>query len=230
MPAQIISRRRIIGITILLLGGLFAIWALRPETPPDPRDPRWAKNPPAEQDRATRAYLASIHDVYRWKNVWPADGEFLHDTLVERGYRRGLEIGTSNGYSAIWMGMALQKTGGHLITVEIDPELAARARQNFKQMKMEEIIELQEGDAFKVIPELEGTFDFVFIDAWKEDYLRYFQLVYPRVRPGGAILAHDVVWHAQRMDDFLHTIQSHPGLDTRIATVSGAGISVSIKR
>jgi predicted O-methyltransferase YrrM len=181
-------------------------------------------------DGEIRAYLDEIHGQRGMMNVPRVDGEFLHDFIVERGYTQGLEIGTSNGYSATWMGMALRKTGGKLVTLEIDKRRASLARENFARVKLEDVIELREGDALEIVPQLAGPFDFVFIDAWKRDYIRYFEMLFPRVRPGGAILGHNVLSHGSDMQDFLEVIQNHPDLDTRIDRRSRAGISVSIKR
>ncbi len=189
-----------------------------------------AENRDRPDEAAIRAYLDEIHGQPRMWNVPRADGEFLHDFILEHGYRRGLEIGTSNGYSAIWMGMALRKTGGKLTTVEIDRERASRARKNFARVGLEEVIELREGDALEIVPELEGPFDFVFIDAWKQDYIRYFRMTYPKVRAGGAILAHNVVSHHADMQDFLEVVENHPDLETWVDRRSQAGISVSLKR
>lgn len=181
-------------------------------------------------DARIRAILDEIHGRPGMMNVPRVDGEFLHDFIVERGYQRGLEIGTSNGYSAIWMGMALRKTGGRLLTLEINRERAALARTNFARVGLEGVIELREGDALKIVPELEGPFDFVFIDAWKQDYIRYFRMLFPKVRAGGAILAHNVLSHGDEMQDFLEAVENHPDLETWIERRSRAGISVSIKR
>ncbi len=180
-------------------------------------------------DGEIRAFLDEIHGKRGMMNVPRVDGEFLHDFIVERGYKRGLEIGTSNGYSAIWMGMALRKTGGKLVTLEIDKRRAALARENFARVKLGEVIELREGDALEIIPGLSGPFDFVFIDAWKPDYIRYFEMIYPKVRVGGAIFAHNVLSHGSEMRDFLEEIEKHPDLDTHIDRRSRAGISVSVK-
>lgn len=191
----------------------------------------WATQTEAKlDDRAIRAYLDQIHGQRGMMNVSRGDGEFLHDFIVEHGYRRGLEIGTSNGYSAIWMGMALRKTGGKLITVEINSRRAALARQNFERVGLHDVIELRRGDALEVIPQLQGPFDFVFIDARKEEYIKYLQLVYPKVRRGGAILAHNVLSRSRGIQDFLEAIQNHPHLETRIERRSWAGISVSLKQ
>jgi predicted O-methyltransferase YrrM len=163
-------------------------------------------------------------------NVPRVDGEFLHDFIVERGYKRGLEIGTSNGYSAVWIALGLRKTRGRLITLEIDARRADLAADNFKRLGLLPYIELRRGDALKLIPAIEGPFDFVFIDAWKEDYPRYFELVFPTVRSGGAILAHNVASHGAELKGFVEMLQKHPQLETRIDRRSSAGLSVSIKK
>ena len=206
-----VTRRLMVGI--LLMAASLALWA---ESGLD--------------DAAIRAYLDRIHGRAGMMNVPQADGEFLHHFILEHNYKRGLEVGTSNGYSAIWMGMALRQTGGRLLTLEIDQRRAGLARENFRAVGLEEVIELREGDALKIIPELEGPFDFVFIDAWKPDYIRYFDMLYPKLRPGGAILAHNVISHRREMKDFLETIQNHPDLQTRIDRRSRSGLSISIKR
>lgn len=209
------SRQKSIVTVFVLALSSAALWATQTETKLD--------------DRAIRAYLDQIHAQWGMMNVPRADGEFLHDFIVEHGYRRGLEIGTANGYSAIWMGMALRKTGGKLITIEINSRRVALARQNFARVGLHDVIELRHGDALEIIPQLQGPFDFVFIDAWKEDYVKYFQLVYPKVQRGGAILAHNVLSRSRGIEDFLEAIQNHPHLETRIERRSRAGISVSLK-
>jgi predicted O-methyltransferase YrrM len=163
-------------------------------------------------------------------NVPRVDGEFLHDLVVRRGYRRGLEIGTSNGYSAVWIGLAMRKTGGRLITLEIDTRRADMAAENFRRLGLDPYIELRRGDALKLIPTIEGPFDFVFIDAWKEDYPKYFELVFPKVSSGGAIVAHNVLSHEPELRGFVEMLQKHVQLETRIDRRSSAGLSVSIKK
>ena len=208
--------RRFAGLVFLVAAGAVILWA--------------GQAAGELGDSAIRAYLDQIHGQRGMMNVPRTDGEFLHNFIIERGYRRGLEIGTSNGYSGIWMGMALRRSGGKLITLEIDKRRASLARENFSHVKMNNVIELREGDALKIIPQVEGPFDFVFIDAWKEDYLRYFEMVYPKVRAGGVILAHNVTSHGSDMKDFLDTIENHPNLETRIDRRSSAGLSISIKK
>ena len=163
-------------------------------------------------------------------NVPPADGRFLYDLVVQKGYTRGLEIGTSNGYSTLWLGLAFRKNGGKLITIEIDPQPAAEARENFRKAGLTDVIDLRVNDAFKEIPALDGPFDFVFLDAWKEDYKRFLDLVYPMVPDGGAIAAHNAISAERLMRDFLSAIHAKPSLETTIHKTSSAGVSVSFKR
>lgn len=165
-------------------------------------------------------------------NVPREDGEFLHDLIVERGYRHALEIGTSNGYSALWMGLALRKTGGRLITIEIDETRANLAAENFRRLGFDSIIELRRGDALKLVSLVEGPLDLVFIDAWKPDYPRYFEMVFDKVRSGGAIVAHNTRSHAgeEGIVRYLEIVRRHPQLDTRVDTRSSAGFAISFKK
>jgi predicted O-methyltransferase YrrM len=163
-------------------------------------------------------------------NVPARDGRFLHDLIVEKGYKRGLEIGTSNGYSGLWLGLAFRRTGGRLITIEVEPKRAEEARRNFEKAGLGDVIDARLNDAFEEIPRLDGTFDFVFIDAWKEDYKKFLDLVLPRVASGGAVTGHNVISHASGMRDFLDAIRAHPDLESAIHGTSSAGISVSIKK
>lgn len=161
-------------------------------------------------------------------NVPVKDGRFLHDFIVEHGYKRGLEIGTFTGYSTLWMGLAFQKSGGELITIEIDSSYAKIARENFQRAGLNGVIESRINDALEEIPRIQGTFDFVFIDAWKPDYLKYLNLLRDRVRPGGAIIAHNVTNYARDMKDYLQVIKNDPGLETTFNEISAEGMSVSI--
>lgn len=178
------------------------------------------------------ALVAEIEKIRQpgMMNVPRADGEFLRDLILERGYKRILEIGTSNGYSASWMALALRKTGGKLITLEIDARRASLAEENFKHLGFESVVELRKGDALKLLPEIEGSFDLVFIDAWKPDYLEYLRLVLPKVRRGGAIIAHNITSHSAELREFVETVQKHPELETHIDRRSSAGMTVSFKK
>lgn len=158
------------------------------------------------------------------------DGRMLRLLVASSGAKRALEIGGANGYSAIWTGLGLRETGGTLVTVEYDPQRAKDAEANIRAAGLSDIVRVVSGDAFKAIPALPGTFDFVFLDAWKKDYQRFFDLVFPRLDRGGLFLAHNVVNKANEMGDFLTTVRTHPGVLSSIVSPSGEGISISWKR
>jgi predicted O-methyltransferase YrrM len=106
---------------------------------------------------------------------------------------RILEIGTFTGYSAICMARGLAK-GGILHTIDINDELAEIANRYFKLAGLEQSIVLHNGDALNIIPKLNEVFDLVFVDGDKEQYIRYYELVMPKLRKGGIILVDNVLW------------------------------------
>ena len=111
------------------------------------------------------------------------DGRFLRVLVASTGAKRVLEIGAASGYSAIWMGLGLRQTGGQLTTIEYDPVRAKEAAENIRRAGLQDIVQVIAGDAFKEIPKVAGAFDLVFLDAWKPDYKKFFDLVFPRVTP-----------------------------------------------
>ena len=158
------------------------------------------------------------------------DGRFLRLLVASTGRKRALEIGGASGYSAIWIAQGLRATGGKLVTIEYDPARAKELADNIRRAGMTDVVRVVSGDAFAEIPKLVGTFDFVFLDAWKRDYRKFFDLVYPRLDRGGLFTAHNVVNKRGEMGDFLDAIQRNPALWTTIVSPSGEGISLSYKR
>ena len=158
------------------------------------------------------------------------DGRFLRLTIASTNRKRALEIGGASGYSAIWMAQGLRATGGRLISIEYDPVRAKELAENVKRAGFSDIVQVVAGDAFAEIPKLSGTFDFVFLDAWKKDYKKFFDLLLPRLDKGGLFTAHNVVNKRSEMGDFLDAIQRNPSLWTTIVAPSGEGISLSLKR
>ena len=158
------------------------------------------------------------------------DGRFLRLLVVTRGAKRALEIGAASGYSAIWMGLGMRDTGGKLVTIEYDKARAAEAAANVKKAGLSDIVQVISGDAFAEIPKVPGTFDFVFCDAWKRDYQKFFSMVFPRMDKGGLFLGHNVINKRDEMADFLKTIHSSPAVLTSIVAPSGEGVSITLKR
>lgn len=157
------------------------------------------------------------------------DGRFLRVLVAARGATSVVEIGAASGYSGIWLGLGARETRGRVVAIEYDPGRAREAAANVRRAGLSDIVRVVHGDAFTEIPRLPGTFDFVFLDAWKPDYKRFFDLLYPRLAPGGVFVAHNVVNKKDEMEPFLRTILTHPALLTTIVSPSHEGMSVSYK-
>jgi len=157
------------------------------------------------------------------------DGRFLRVLVATRGAKSILEIGGASGYSGIWLGLGARESGGRVVSIEYDPQRAREAAENVRRAGLTDVVRVVPGDAFKEIPKLQGTFDLVFLDAWKPDYKKFFEMVYPRLTAGGVFVAHNVVNKKSEMEPFLRTVQTHPSLFTTIVSPSGEGMSVSYR-
>jgi predicted O-methyltransferase YrrM len=184
------------------------------------------------QDSDTPALERLAWMAKNQRGMWNVDaneGAFLRDLVVKVKAKRALEIGTSNGYSSIWIALGLRETGGHLTTLEIDAGRVRLAQENFRAADMESLITLRHGDALKEIPKLPGPFEFVFIDAWKHDNIKYLEMVLPMVPPGGVIVAHNVINERWEMEDFIERVRMDPQFKTTFANPGPGGFSVSVK-
>jgi len=183
-------------------------------------------------DQKVKSFL--ISQRYKWKedNIPFADGKVLYNLILRHEYTKALEVGTSTGHSAIWMAWALSKTGGKLITIEIDEERHKRALENFSECGLSDYIDARLADAHDFVPELEGPFDFVFIDADKDWYINYFKLILPKLEVGGCFTAHNVsnLKYNPGIKKFLDYVNSLPYMETTIDQSSWTGISISYKR
>jgi caffeoyl-CoA O-methyltransferase len=157
------------------------------------------------------------------------DGRFLRVLVATRHAKSILEIGAASGYSGIWLGLGARESGGRVVAIEYDPQRAREAADNVRKAGVGDVVRVMQGDAFAEIPKLPGTFDLVFLDAWKPDYKKFFDMVFPRLTPGGVFVAHNVVNKKNEMEPFLRTILTHPSLYTTIVSPSGEGMSVSYK-
>jgi predicted O-methyltransferase YrrM len=157
------------------------------------------------------------------------DGRFLRVLVATRGAKSIVEIGGASGYSAIWLGLGARESGGKVVSIEYDPQRAREAAQNITRAGLADVVRVVHGDAFKEIPRLQGTFDFVFLDAWKPDYQKFFDMVFPRMTPGGVFTAHNVINKKSEMAPFLRTISTHPRLFTSVVSPGSEGMSVSVK-
>jgi caffeoyl-CoA O-methyltransferase len=185
-------------------------------------------------DERVRKFLDDHRYSWRDMNVPAVDGRILHDLVIKNGYKKALEIGTSTGHSGIWIAWALSKTGGKLITIEIDEGRHKEALANFKEAGLSEYIDARLADAHELVPKLKGPFDFVFCDADKGWYKNYLIAVLPKLEKGGCFAAHNVSGRRGRrqygIGEFVEYLEGLPNMETTYESSSWAGISVSYKK
>ena len=181
-------------------------------------------------DEKVSKFFESHRNSWRDMNVPGSDGKVLYDLIIKNNYKKALEIGTSTGHSGIWIAWALSKTGGKLITIEIDEGRHKTALENFRKAGLSDYIDARLADAHKLVPELEGPFDFVFSDADKGWYTNYFKFIMPKLEVGGCFTAHNVSNRFGGTRDFLDYVRSLPNMETTINNASSSGISISYKK
>jgi caffeoyl-CoA O-methyltransferase len=187
-------------------------------------------------DEKVKMFLNDHSRQWYDMNVPAADGQLLYDIIIKNNFKSALEIGTSTGHSGIWIAWALSKTGGKLITIDIDETRHKAALENFKKAGLSEYIDARLADAHALVKELKGPFDFVFSDADKDWYKNYFTDVDPKLKVGGCFTAHNISAPRQGgrggyggQSDFLNYIMSLKNYETTVNT-SGNGVSVSYKK
>lgn len=184
----------------------------------------------AEIDEKVNAFLQSKKNEWRYWNVPFEDGKLLYDIIIKNNYTSGLEIGTSTGHSTIWMAWAMSKTGGKVITVEIDEGRYKTAVENIKKSGLAEFVDARLADAHEEVKQLEGPFDFVFSDADKGWYTQYFNDVDPKLKVGGCFTAHNVSNSFGGAEEFVKYVEKLPNYKTTIDRRSSSGVSISYKK
>jgi caffeoyl-CoA O-methyltransferase len=188
-------------------------------------------------DEKVKKFLEIHSSKWTDLNIPASDGKYIYDLIIQNNYKSAVEIGTSTGHSAIWMAWALSKTGGKLITIEIDEERYKKALANFKEAGLSEYIDARLADAHKLVPNLKGPFDFIFCDADKAWYKKYFVDISSEIRIGGCFVAHNVSNYGRTRKtsrggttrDFFNYVKSLPNYETSV-NIQGGGMSISYKR
>ncbi len=189
-------------------------------------------------DQKVKKFLDNMRNRWREFNVSEEDGKILYEIIVQNRYKRALELGTSTGHSAIWIAWALSKTGGRLISIEIDEWRYKQALANFKEAGVSDYIDARLADAHQLVNELPGFFDFIFIDADKNWYTNYAKALIPKLEPEGCITAHNVeepglahrggYWAGT--EEYYEYMKRHPEFETSTHPRSRAGIAISYKK
>lgn len=185
--------------------------------------------PQSAEERRVLEVLADVDRNQRYLSVPPEDGRLLRVLVESIGAKHVVEVGTSTGYSGLWILLGLMKSGGRLTTYEIDPGRHERARANFERAGLAQHATAVLGDAHAEVTRLAGPVDFVFLDADKEGYLDYLTKLRPLVRPGGLIAAHNMARPAPD-SAYLTAVTTDPGLETAFVNMQAAGIGITLKK
>ncbi len=228
--------------TLILLGWTAPCVRAQDAVPPVKRPPRTAAEVSAEvlprhpkpRDPAEEKIIAAMEGMFAEQargmgNVPPEDGRLLRMLTESLEAKHVVELGTANGYSALWFCLALRSTGGKLTTHELDRDRIALARKNFKRAGVEDLVTLVEGDAHETIKRLRGPIDLVLIDAEKEGFTDYLEKLLPLVRKGGLIIGHDSTGQADQMSAYFKAIASNPDLETVFVDASRWGMVITRK-
>lgn len=167
------------------------------------------------------------HDFW---NISRVTAEFLYNFIVDGNIKNVIEVGTSNGYSGIWLGKALKKNGGQLTTIEFYEKRIVLAQNNFKKCGVSDVIEIKQGDASTILEYLPDDFmvDFAFVDACKKQYIDFFHLIDPHLNVGGYLACDNVISHAQKVQPFLEEINKYSNYENVVLPLP-AGLSLGKK-
>lgn len=190
-------------------------------------------------DAKVKAFLSSRDRQWYDMNVPTADAQTLYDLIIKNNYKSALEIGTSTGHSGIYIAWAMSKTGGKLITIDIDEGRRNQALRNFKEAGLSEYIDSRLADAHQLVKDLKGPWDFVFSDADKEWYTNYFNDVTPKLKVGGCFVTHNVSDRSSyggrggrgggQNSGYVEYIKSLPNFETTM-NMNGGGMSITYKK
>jgi predicted O-methyltransferase YrrM len=193
------------------------------------------EGPPLSNTEQEKRILNLLEDMDKTQrggmnNVPREDGRLLRLLTEATRAKHVVEIGTANGYSGIWFGLALRTTGGRLTTYEINPEKAALARENFKRAGIDSMVTLIEGDAHEEVTKLQEPIDILFLDADKSGYPDYLDKLLPLLRPGGLVVAHNMQ-PGMADERYVEAITSNPDLDTIFLNKTlWGGVGLTLKK
>ena len=161
--------------------------------------------------------------------VGPATGRLMNLLVKQAKSQVILEIGTSYGYSTLWLSEAARSTGGRVITLELQPEKQGYARDRMALAGLEDVIEFKLGDALESLAKLDTNVDFVLLDLWKDLYVPCFDLFYPKLNPGALVVADNMLFPEsarEHASTYRRHVRSHADMQSILLPV-GSGLEVS---
>jgi predicted O-methyltransferase YrrM len=177
----------------------------------------------------SHAHDQELPRLMRFRNVEPPTAELLGVLIRASGARRILELGTSNGYSTIWLADAAEATGGDVVSVDTDPDRTELARENLEGAGLAAVVELRTQDAATALADAgDGEFEFVFLDAERPAYPDYLGDLQRVLAPGGTLAVDNVISHADELERFTSLIEASAGLTQTVIAI-GAGVRLAVR-
>ena len=158
----------------------------------------------------------------------PESGQLLYVLALAKGAKSIVEVGTSHGYSTLWLASAAKVNGGKVVACDMNVERLAAARANFAEAGLADVIEILEGDARETLRGRTEPVDLLLIDTDKSYYETFFDIVYPRLVKGGLVVADNVVSHQEALEDYISYVENHPNLESAKVPI-GRGLEISVK-
>jgi caffeoyl-CoA O-methyltransferase len=164
----------------------------------------------------------------RIQALHPDSGRFVYVLALAKAAKSIVEVGTSHGYSTLWLAAAAKVNGGRVVTHDSNLERIAAARKNFADAGLADVIEIVEGDARETLRDRTEPVDLLFIDAEKSYYETFFDAVYQRLVKGGVVVADNAISHQDELEDYISYVENHPNLESSLVPI-GRGLEVSVK-
>ena len=181
-----------------------------------------------EEDAEDRETLSRPREE-RMFTLHPDTAMLIHIMIQSAGCKKLMEIGGAYGYSAIWLAHAARITGGRLSTLEINPKLIEIGRRNLAEAGLADMVDYVPGDARETLETLETPLDFVLLDCWEWLYVEILDILAPKLRPGGILVADNVNPGHSDSDQYIQALHEHPLMET-VSVPIGREIEVSMRR
>lgn len=175
-----------------------------------------------------RQRRAGLPPEQRFRALHPHSAEFIFLLALATRAQRMVEVGTSAGYSALWLARACAETGGFLVTLEKNPDIIDVAAEHIESAGVADLVEIMEGDACDTLATLDELFDLAFVDGEKDEYVAYGELLWPRLAVGASLVADNVLSHAGETAPFVEWLRGLTGAATTVLEV-GNGLSWTVK-